>query len=54
MRVMLRKQLKRRLQEDKKSEFRVRGRPVKEDMMERFVKRKEMTEVDILAYDARK
>lgn len=51
MRVVLRKQLKRKLEDEKESDFQIHGRPVQAEKMERFVKRKGMTEEGILACD---
>jgi hypothetical protein len=48
MKVMLRKQLKRKLEEDKESEFKVNGRPIPRAKMIRFVKRKGLSQETIL------
>jgi hypothetical protein len=48
MKVMLRKQLKRKVEEGKESEFFVNGRPVPPQKMNRFVQRKSFTKDKIL------
>jgi hypothetical protein len=48
MKVMLRKQLKRKLEDGKDSNFEVHGRVVPLHKLSRFVKRKEMTQAEIL------
>lgn len=53
MRIMLRNQLKRKVEEDKDSEFSVHGQGVAPDKMERFMKRKAITKEEILEYDKR-
>lgn len=53
MRVMLRKLLKRRHLDEKDSSFETHGRAVKSDKLERFKKRKIISDDEILAFDAR-
>jgi hypothetical protein len=53
MKVMLRKQLKRKLEEGKESEFEVNGRPVPPQQMSRFIQRKGMTDEEIRAEQMR-
>jgi hypothetical protein len=48
MKVMLRKQLKRKLEHKKESEFTIHGRPVPPAKMTRFVQRKGLNEEVIL------
>jgi hypothetical protein len=48
MKVMLRKQLKRKVEDGKESEFSVNGRPVPPQKMNRFVQRKSVTQDTIL------
>ena len=48
MKVMLRKQLKRKAEDGKESEFFINGRPVPPQKMDRFVQRKSVTEDMIL------
>ncbi|CZR67940.1 uncharacterized protein PAC_17839 [Phialocephala subalpina] len=52
MQVVLRKQLKRKLEEGKESEVSVNGKPVPPQKMQRFVQRKRLTDEAILAYEA--
>jgi hypothetical protein len=54
MKVMLRKQRKRKLEEGKESKFEVNGRPVPPQKINRFVQRKEMTDEEIPAEEMRK
>lgn len=48
MRIMLRKQLKRKLENGKDSEFTINGCPVPPEKMSRFVKRKALAQEEIL------
>jgi hypothetical protein len=49
MRIILRKQLKRKLESGKDSEFTINGRPVPPEKMSRFVIRKALAQEEILA-----
>jgi hypothetical protein len=48
---MLRKQLQRRQDENKESNFEVRGRRVQTENLERLAKRKGISDKEILEYD---
>jgi hypothetical protein len=54
MKVMLRKQLKRKVEDGKDSEFTVNKRPIPPQKLIRFAKRKLMTEEEILSEQIRK
>jgi hypothetical protein len=54
MKIMLRKQLKRKLEDGKESEFLVNGRSVPPQKMSRYVQRKGMTDDEILIPQMRK
>ena len=54
MKVMLRKQLKRKLEDEKESEFTLNGRPVPSQKMCRYVQRKGITDEEILGEQMRK
>jgi hypothetical protein len=53
MKVMLRVQLQRRNQEGKETAFYLHGRPVAHQKLERYLRRKSLTEADIMSYNSR-
>lgn len=53
MKVMLRVQLQRRNQEGKETAFYLHGRPVPHQKLERYLRRKALSEADIMSWNMR-
>jgi hypothetical protein len=54
MKVMLRMQLKRKNEQGKESEFTIHGRPVQAQKLERYVRRKGLSNSEIMSFNIRK
>lgn len=54
MRVIARKQLKRKIDDGKATQFAIGGRPVQNQKIQRFIKRKNLPQKDILEGGIRK
>jgi hypothetical protein len=54
MKVILRKQMKRKLENDKESDFTIHGQPVQQHKIERYKQRKKVSPEEYMASTARK